>query len=189
MEEEQKDSNIDILEYAKTLVKHSNFQEEKNFIFIGEQASGKTTVFNLLFSNKKEKAISGYNQTCGINFNNATANFNNYKKIIMNGYELGGGLESLSLVNNIAHENNFNNTLFVIVIDLSKPETIVNSLKNINEKLKECCSGFDNDMLNRNISEKRGMIKNENDINHLQLMPWKVVVVGTKYDLFEKFDV
>ena len=105
VENEKTDSNINILDHAKSLIKHSMSQEEKNFIFIGDEKSGKSNIFNLLFSNKKkEENLENYSQTCGINYNNATASFSNSKKILMNGYEIGGGLENIGLIQNIVYE-------------------------------------------------------------------------------------
>jgi hypothetical protein len=205
MEEEIKDSKINIVEYAKSLVKRSVYQEEKNFIFLGNACSGKTAVFNLLFSNKKEKANYTYNQTCGINFNNANVYFSNSRKVILNGYELGGGIESLPLINNIVYQDNYDNSTFILVVDLSKPEQFINLFKNFNNHLNDTFFNEKNDkeLNNKNlksnvidsvtknavIKEKESKLKASSDLKYLNLQPWRAVIVGTKYDLFEKFDL
>jgi hypothetical protein len=208
MEEEIKDSKINIVEYAKSLVKRSVYQEEKNFIFVGNSCSGKTAIFNLLFSNKKEKPNYTYNQTCGINFNNANVYFSNSRKVILNGYELGGGVESFPLIKNIVYQENYDNSAFILVVDLSKPEQFLTLFNNFNKQLydmfiNENENKDDNknnnknlknnsiDILTRNaiIKEKESKVKTSSDLKYLNLQPWRAVIVGTKYDLFEKFDL
>lgn len=203
MEEQTKDSTINIVEYAKSLVKRSVYQEEKNFIFVGNSCSGKTIIFNLLFSNKKEKPNTTYNQTCGINFNNANVYFSNSRKVILNGYELGGGPESFPLINNIVYQENYDNSTFILCVDLSKPEQFISLFNSFNKQLSDMfCSEKENtsnktsknlgiDLITRNviIKEKESKIKNTSDLKYLNLQPWRAVIVGSKYDLFEKFDL
>jgi outer membrane receptor for ferrienterochelin and colicin len=185
IEDQIKESGINILEYSKSLVKHSFSQiEEHNFIFVGEKFSGKTTIFNTIFSNKKEKETT-YIETCGINYNNATVTIGgNNKKILLNGFEIAG---DISLIKNLIFENNFNFSTFVIVLDLSKPERVLESLLRISGELNKIFTENISSEILEESSKKQ--IKNTADSKIVKINPGKIVVVPTKYDLFEKLDV
>lgn len=190
MEDEQSSSNFNIIEYSSNLVKQTKQIDEKNFIFIGDNKSGKTTVFNLIFSNKKEKDTK-YIQTCGINFNNATVSFSNLnRKILLNGYELGGNVENIQLIKNIVFENNISNTTFVLIIDLSQPEIMLNiinqTLKIIGESLSQNISS---ETLQMMAKSKEHKLRSKSDSNICEFVPWNLCIIGSKYDLFEKIDV
>lgn len=190
MEEDLSNSKFNILEYSSNLVKQTKQLDEKNFIFIGDNKSGKTTIFNLIFSNKKDKD-NKYTQTCGINFNNASVSFSNInRKILLNGYELGGNIENIQLIKNIVFENNILNTTFVLIIDLNQPENVLKildqSIKTINGSLTQNVSPETLQMMSKS---KEHLIRNKSDLNICEFVPWNICVIGTKYDLFEKIDV
>lgn len=181
--DDEKDSNVNILEHAKTLIRYQQTKEENNFIFVGNEKSGKTSCFNLVFS-KKEKDVKSYVQTCGINYNNAVASFGGSKKILMNGYELGGGLDSLGLIKNLVFDDNIKLTVFILVIDLEKPEKICETIKTFNNELEKLA--LNKEILDLMLTEKKEKIKSD---KYLELKPWNVVIVGSKYDLLEKVDM
>lgn len=185
------ESKINILEYAKTLNKQAtnSLVDERNIIFIGDKASGKSTLFNLIFPSKREK--EAYVQTCGINYGYISLNISAYRKINLNGYEIGGGVDNIGLLKNIINEGNILNSVVIFTIDLGKPENFMKLFKQYTEAissiLKETCKQETLvDIVN---NKKKSYNEKTNDSKLCSPFPCQLVIVGTKYDHFERIDV
>lgn len=183
---------VNILDYSASLSKFSltNAEDESNIIIVGDSMSGKSTVFNLLFSNKREKDPTSYSQTCGINYNFFTAQISGYKRLLVNGYEIGGGIESVGLLKNIVNDSNIRKSVIILTIDLSKPQKFLSTFKKyieaISSVLTETCR---QETLVEIINQKKQQYKNQQDTKVSSIFPSQLLLIGTKYDGFEKIDV
>jgi GTPase SAR1 family protein len=178
---------FDILSFSKNLVKTTSKRvEEKHIIFLGNQGSGKTTLFNGLLG----APLDDLKPTCGINFNFTRPAGN--KKTILNLYEIGGGVNNVSLVKTIVNNKNLTNCVFVICLDFSKPETILPSLKDYIASLGGIIKDLaEQDTIIDVIEAKKSKYRdiNSNDFRRLQIFPAEVIVVGNKYQYLEKADM
>lgn len=190
--ENSSSSNFNILHFAKNMVTIAQKKtEEKNLIILGDKGAGKTTIFNNLIgisSSQKEN----YSVTSGINFNYIRQQ-TGQRKTILNTYEIGGGPSNLELIKTIINKSNFRNTFFVLVLDFSKPQSALDSLKtflfDLNNSLKELVS--DDDIVEA-IEAKKSKFADRNlnnDIKRLNFFPAEIIVVGNKYDFLEKRDM
>jgi GTPase SAR1 family protein len=188
-------SDFNILELGKNLVKTSIKKiEEKNLIILGDKSSGKTSLFNNILLNFTQKET--YTPTCGINYSFIRYQPNSNKKLIMNVYEIGGGISNVNLVKTILNEKNFNlkNSIFVINLDFSRPSTILLSLR---EYLKQLLSilkeVYNSENLIEIIENKnikfRDKKENNNISNIISIFPAEIIVIGNKYDFLEKIDI
>jgi len=186
--EAEPSSNFNILHFAKNMVTISQKKtEEKNLIILGDKGAGKTTVLNNLIGITSQK--ENYSATSGINFNYIRQQ-SGQRKTILNVYEIGGGPSNLELIKTIINKNNFRNTFFVLVLDFSKPRSVLDSLKtflfDLNNAVKELVS---NDDIAEAIESKKNKFADRNlnsDIKRLNFFPAELIVVGNKYDFLEK---
>jgi hypothetical protein len=180
-----------LVELGISLLKNSSTRrtQEKNLIIVGEKASGKSVLFNNILLNSSMKET--YTPTCGINYSYMRYQPSSSKKLILNVYELGGGLSNFDLIKTILNNDNITNSVIIINLDLSIGNKTLLSLKEYLKKLtqilKESCS---NDKLSEVIENKRFKYKdiNSNDFKRVNIFPAEVIVLGNKYDLLEKID-
>jgi GTPase SAR1 family protein len=182
-----------LFELAKNLVKTSQKKiEEKNLIIIGDKGSGKTNLFNTFLQSTSAK--STYTPTCGINYSYMRYQPSSTKKLILNLYEIGGGLNEINLIRTILTDKNLRNTIIVINIDLSKPREILNCLKNylkqLNAIIKEIA---DQDTIIDIIENKKSKYKdtysNSAEFKRINIFPAEIIVVGNNYENFEVIDL
>lgn len=186
--ESEATSNFNILHFAKNMVTIAQKKaEEKTLIILGDKAAGKTTIFNNLIGISSQK--DNYSPTSGINFNYIRQQLGQ-RKTILNIYEIGGGPNNLELIKTIVNKNNFRNTFFILVLDFSKPQNILDSLKSflfdLNNFIKELVA---NDDIAEAIENKKSKFidrNTNNDIRRLNFFPAEIIVVGNKYDYLEK---
>lgn len=180
-------SKFNMLNFAKSMVSVSQRkQEEKNLIIFGDKASGKSTIINNILgtSNIKEN----YNPTSGISFNYIRQSIGQ-RKILLNIYEIGGGLDNIELIRTIINEDNYSNTTFILCLDFNKPENVLKSFKNytieLNRILKDL---FTQEILLEVIEKKKNNFADRNtnsDYKRLTFFPAEIYVIGNKYDSLE----
>jgi len=191
MNENDQISSFNLINFAKNMISISQKRmEERNLIILGDKISGKTTIFNNLIGVSSQK--DNYSTTSGINFNYIRQQIGQ-KKVILNVYEIGGGVNNIELIKTIINNNNFRNTAFIIVLDFSKPSGVLESLKSflfdLNNLLKELMS---NDSIAEIIENKKNKFPDRNtnnNIKRLNFFPAEIIVVGNKYDYLEKKDM
>lgn len=225
------DSKVNILEFIKSnnssdKLFSSNNYCEKNVIFIGDKASGKTTIFNSLFNTSKEKFNTTsnsnnenlqYNQTCGINYNYYKGSIKEInKKVIINGYEIGGGISNANLLSTIlnkqisiknSNNNNDNNNdnltdtileidilnklLIVLVFDLSQPYNFINSLKSFTKSISNTLlDSFKKETLLEFTNNKKSKLNIlDNNKEAYSIFPANIIMICNKFDKFEKYDM
>jgi len=94
-------------------------------VFLGEKSSGKTTLINLLKGTQKEEAPKA---TYAMEYSFVKRTTNNRKEVV-NFYELGGGKELADLASVPLTKENYKSIVYIIVIDLSDPSTLMDSLE------------------------------------------------------------
>jgi hypothetical protein len=188
--EERQECELSLLELGKNLIGSSTRKaQEKNLIIVGDKGSGKSVLFNNILLNYSQKET--YTPTCGINYSYMRYQPSSSKKLILNVFEVGGGLSNLDLIKTILNESNIMNTIFILNLDFSKGNKLLFSLKEFMKKLtnilKEIC---ENNKLSEIIENKRFKYKdiNSNDFKRVNIFPAEIIVIGNKYDLLEKID-
>ena len=194
IEDTQKDENnkeeiseFNMLNFAKSLISVSQKkQEEKNLIILGDKASGKTTLMNNILGGVSNK--DNYSPTSGISFNYLRQQIG-LRKILLNLYEIGGGLDNIELIRTIINEDNYSNTIFILCLDFEKPENILKSFKDyiieLNRILKDL---FTQEILLECIEKKKNSFvdrNTNNDYKRLSFFPAEIYVIGNKYDFLE----
>jgi dynein light intermediate chain 2 len=136
-------------------------------------------------------SIQEVKPTTGISYNYVRQT--DLKTTLYNLYEIGGGLSSINLVKTILNENSLKNTVFVVCLDLSKPELALNSMKNFLANLKKVVLEVvnNNEILNyiKKLKNERLNQENQSDLKRINPFPVEVVIVGTKYDYFETLQI
>ena len=180
-------SKFNMLNFAKSMISVSQRkQEEKNLIILGDKASGKSTIMNNIIGTNNNK--ESYNPSSGISFNYLRQSIGQ-RKILLNLYEIGGGIDNIELIRTIINEDNYINTIFVLCLDFNKPENVLKSFKNyiieLNRILKEL---FTQEILLEMIEKKKNNYADRNlncDYKRLTFFPADIYVVGNKYDCLE----
>jgi GTPase SAR1 family protein len=122
-EEEEKltnDSTVPISSFNTLLDK--NF--ERTVVFVGEKSSGKSSIINLLKGGQKEEVPK---PTYAMDYNFAKRTTNNRKEVV-HLYEVGGGRQLSDLLGAPLTKESYRYIVYVIVVDLSKPSTIMDSI-------------------------------------------------------------
>jgi GTPase SAR1 family protein len=185
---EENISKFNLLNFARSMFTVSlKIQEEKNLIILGDKASGKSTIMNNIIGTNINK--ENYSPTSGINFNYIRQQIGQ-RKMLLNLYEIGGGIENLELIKTIINEDNFLHTIFILILDFKKPENVLKTLKNyiieLNMILKNI---FSHEILLEIIEKKKNKFidrNTNNDYKRLIFFPAEIYVIGNKYDFLEK---
>jgi len=157
------DDNIEfnLFKFSKNMIINTNRKvEEKNLIIIGDKGSGKTTVFNNIFTSSSTKEI--YSPTCGINYNFIRFQASS-RKYLLNIYEIGGGIKNIALLKTILNEKNIFDTFIILTLDFSRIENCLNSLKQYLIGLITIIKEIANmDIINELIENKKMKYKDRN---------------------------
>ena len=186
------DDNIEfnLFKFGKNMVQNTNRKvEERNLIILGDKGSGKTTIFNNLFTSSSTK--ENYSPTCGINYNYIRYQSGS-KKYILNVYEIGGGIKNLGLIKTFLNEKNIFNTFIILSLDFNCIDNCLTSIKqyinDLNNIIKEIANG---EIISELIENKKNKYKDRNsaDFKRIKLFPLEMILVGCKYDIFEKIEM
>jgi ATPase subunit of ABC transporter with duplicated ATPase domains len=180
-------SEFNMLNFAKSLISVSQRkQEEKNLIILGDKASGKSTIMNNIIGTNNNK--ENYNPSSGISFNYLRQTIGQ-RKILLNLYEIGGGIDNIELIRTIINEDNYINTIFILCLDFNKPENVLKSFKNYIIELKRILKElFTQEILLEMIEKKKNNYVDRNvncDYKRLTFFPADIYVIGNKYDCLE----
>ena len=93
-------------------------------IFIGEKQSGKTSLINKFLDSSVKEEVQ---ETTALEFKSGIK-MHGDKKVKTNVYELGGGRNFGNLLEAALVGNNVANATVCIVIDLTKPENVMESV-------------------------------------------------------------
>ena len=165
-----------------------NLEEfSKNIILIGPKGSGKSSIFSLLTTGTPN--IYTDNGTCGINFGFMRSQSSSQKKVI-NVYEIGSDIEKLDLIKTILNNDNFESTIFLIILDFEDPNSqLSNLLKFISELHKIISKIIDANNIENNIKNRIFLFPSGTKPNEVDVFPIETYVIGNKYDLLETIDI
>ena len=182
-------SKFNILDQAKKVLITSGTQNiSKTLILLGSKKSGKTSIFTTLTSNNTS-SNNDYSPTFGINYGFMRYQHSTSKKQIINIYEIGGGIENLSLLKTIINTQSISNTLIFLVLDFEKPESVLETFLSFTKKLKDLLTDIiDKDAIKDILQSKEQMLPKTINKNLISLFPCDISVICNKYDIFEKID-
>lgn len=171
-----------------------NVMNETHLLVCGTKDSGKTTLIQKFLDRDEPPK-----PTIALDFCYARkAKQNNMAgvKDVANISELGGGKSTVKLLDAIISKNNVSNLVVVLVLDLSKPndiwvtqEAILNQVKQrisvvINEEKKNKPE-LEKDLM-RKAWQRVGAVHTDKNMISPLLAP--LVIIGTKYDLFQEMN-
>ena len=182
-------SKFDLLDQArKVLVTSGTSNTSKNLILLGSKKSGKTSIFTTLTSNNAS-LNNDYTPTFGINYGFMRYQHSTSKKQIINIYEIGGGIENLSLLKTIINTQSISNTLIFLVLDFEKPDSVLEHFLSFIKQLKDLLTDIiDKDAIKEIIQVKEQLLPKTINKNLISLFPCDISVIRNKYDIFEKID-
>ena len=182
-------SKFDLLDQArKVLVTSGTSNTSKNLILLGSKKSGKTSIFTTLTSNNAS-LNNDYTPTFGINYGFMRYQHSTSKKQIINIYEIGGGIENLSLLKTIINTQSISNTLIFLVLDFEKPDSVLEHFLSFIKQLKDLLTDIiDKDAIKEIIQVKEQLLPKTINKNLISLFPCDISVICNKYDIFEKID-
>ena len=172
----------------KVLITSATSNISKNLILLGSKKSGKTSIFTTLTSNNPS-SNSDYTPTFGINYGFMRYQHSTSKKQIINIYEIGGGIENLSLLKTIINSQSISNTLIFLVLDFEKPDSLLEHFLSFIKQLKDMLADIiDKDAIKEIIQTKTQLLPKTINKNLISLFPCDISVICNKYDIFEKID-
>lgn len=179
-------------ELASSLSKQSKsqFHDEQNIVILGDEKSGKSFLFNSIFNIKKEKDIESYSQTCGITYSSLTKTISLYKKQVLNGYEIGGGIENINLIDCILNKGSLENIVIIVVFDLDRPYKFLRIYNEVISQLGDIFNRqYSKEELLDKVNRKRKEISNKDNESMYRIFPCEMIFLGMKYDKYEKMDM
>jgi dynein light intermediate chain 2 len=160
---------------------------EKTAIVVGEKGSGKTTLIAALAG---EEAKADRKPTAGMDYKYAIKKVEN-KKVVGNFHEIGGGRVLADLIETALNSSKIKDTVVVIAIDLSQPDTAVHFLS-FWLKIVSTAVNKALDSLNASDPALASQVREQSafkweghvDSKRVYPIPIPVIIVGTKYDVF-----
>uniref|UniRef100_A0A8I3W0L6 Cytoplasmic dynein 2 light intermediate chain 1 n=3 Tax=Callithrix jacchus TaxID=9483 RepID=A0A8I3W0L6_CALJA len=165
---------------------------EKSVFFIGSKNAGKTTIIlRCLDRDEPPKSTLALEYTYG-----RRAKGHNTPKDIAHFWELGGGISLLDLISIPITSDTLRMFSLVLVLDLSKPNDLWPTMENLLQATK---SHVDKvimklgKMNSKAVSEMRQKIWNNMQKDHpdreiIDPFPVPLVIIGSKYDIFQDFE-
>lgn len=163
-----------------------NGPKERTVFILGSKRAGKSTAINTFFDREETPKPTlaleySYGRRTG-----------HLQKQVLNLWELSSLDNSEQLLKVPLRSHGLINFSAVIMLDLSQPqrlwldlETAYKGLRDVSDEILAGLTEEEVNMLNDKAKER---VKKEHmDINSLELMPFPVVLVGAKYDLFMGF--
>ncbi|KAK2158860.1 hypothetical protein LSH36_162g01004 [Paralvinella palmiformis] len=166
--------------------------EESTVVFFGSKNAGKTSII-LRFLDREEtpKPTTGLEYTFGRRAKGA-----NLAKDVGHIWELGGGTWLSRLIDVPLNPNTIKHTAMILVLDLSKPSELWFTLEKFLTIIRSRVDAVINEtrmqqpdikeQLKRQTWQRIGEEHVDKDLIDPLLIP--LVIVGTKYDIFQEFD-
>ncbi|XP_050441539.1 cytoplasmic dynein 2 light intermediate chain 1 [Adelges cooleyi] len=169
-----------ILDLALTL-KNTNFDmkpTERTLLVLGNKNSGKTTLIHRFFD-KSEKP----KPTLALEYTFARRSGKSLAKDICHVWELGGDAVFKNLLSVIIGKTEGRCLSIVLVLDLSKLNTIWNTLDNL---LEEVFSQLKSLPKIENFNQID--IQNNDDKQYMTPLQVPLIIVGSKYDVYQNYE-
>jgi hypothetical protein len=114
---------------------------------------------------------------------------NKSSKKIVNIYEIGNGIENLTLIKTIINNKNIENTIFFLLFDFADPQNIITQIFKFLKELKNILTEtIENETLNEIIKSKESQYTKQQKSKEVNLFPANLYLIGNKYDILEKID-
>eukprot|EP00903_Cladosiphon_okamuranus_P019562 g17992.t1 len=158
---------------------------------VGMPGAGKSTLLNTYLNPNNDSVPR---PTVALEYMFARrASAANMPKDVAHIWELGGGSHVSDLVRVPITPDRFHNALYVIVVDLSKPSSVIPHLLHWTDQIKACVKVCVRELAKRDSSfadalKKKTYAKlgrNHPDLRAVRPCPVPLVVVGNKYDIFK----
>ncbi|KRX04075.1 P-loop containing nucleoside triphosphate hydrolase [Pseudocohnilembus persalinus] len=185
---QENEEKVDIWEIAKQNQQknNENKHQDKNIVVIGDSGVGKSQFLAILKESNQE-----IQPTSGIEYTFVKRAYSTQQ--ILNFYEIAGGRVLSNMITAFMNDQKLQNSSAIIVVDLSKPVKIIESLqfwfdeirKNVNQYLEKM------DDQQKVSDYKYSLIQQfqeHSDRTRIDPLPLQTIVVGQKWDVFEKFD-
>ncbi|XP_073691186.1 cytoplasmic dynein 2 light intermediate chain 1 [Garra rufa] len=165
----------------------AHFPTQRTVFFMGSKAGGKTTIL-LRFLDRDEAA----KPTLALEYTfGRRARGHNTPKDIAHLWELGGGISLSDLVQIPITADNISSLSVVLVLDLSKPnvlwETMERLLDSARSQLEKVSASLQKTGESRS-SKQRVLHKDYPDRELINPFPVPLLIVGSKFDIFQDFD-
>ncbi|TKR60284.1 hypothetical protein L596_027554 [Steinernema carpocapsae] len=164
-------------------------QHEAHVIICGNKSSGKTTmVHRFLEVNEHPRP------TVALEYKFGRSVRSNVKEL-GHIWELGGGALLANLLNVPLSAKNFEITYIMLVLDLSKPETLWNTMETILESTRCRLEQVEKELSRKqpdlygDIQElAKRRIGNHKDVQNMRMFPIPLAFIGAKYEEFQNLD-
>ncbi|NP_956774.1 cytoplasmic dynein 2 light intermediate chain 1 [Danio rerio] len=168
----------------------AHFPSQRTVFFMGSKAGGKTTILlRFLERDETAKPTLALEYTFG-----RRARGHNTPKDIAHLWELGGGISLSDLVQIPITADNVSFLSVVLVLDLSKPnalwETMESLLGSARNQVEKVCAALQKTGESRSGKQRvpRVLHKDYPDRELISPFPVPLLIVGSKFDIFQDFD-
>ncbi|ORX77952.1 hypothetical protein BCR32DRAFT_295289 [Anaeromyces robustus] len=187
-EKEKKDTNK---------VELNDIGIESSIFLAGSSEGGKSTLISNIFDKNSSNNVSSNTLLLDYTYrhNNRTKGLNSLKDTI-HIWELANGIMFKEFLKIPINEHNINNAVVVIVLDLSKPENIIDEYKEIIEIVNTRVDGLLKSLEKRGSRrpkaltlyswKKYGNEHPDKEFIHPTIIP--SIIVGSKYDKFKNYE-
>ncbi|XP_055593086.1 cytoplasmic dynein 2 light intermediate chain 1 [Uranotaenia lowii] len=160
---------------------------ERTIFVLGSKGAGKSTLINRFLDRDD---ITRPTLALEYSFGRRTASGQGAQKNICNVWELGSLVNSNQLIEVPVRSHGITTFGVVVVLDLSQPERIWTDLECVLNGLKQAvtknCSPDEIKRMKDHMKAKIG--PDHVDISSLEILPFPVVIIGGKYDIFQNID-
>lgn len=160
---------------------------EKTVVFVGEKRCGKSSLIAKFLD---EPIKEDMNETTGIDYRFGMR-YKDERRQKVNIYELGGGRKVENLLQAPLNAFNIANTTVCIVVDLSAPGNVLDSLVFWINAVKENIEKALNDLKAKNPNKVDAIMEahqekwnKHEDFSRIKPSVLPIVIVGSKFDIF-----
>ncbi|KAL5486978.1 hypothetical protein EMCRGX_G019526 [Ephydatia muelleri] len=187
---EERDRNTEDREKSQAL--QGVVDGDTTLFFVGSQNAGKTTlILQFLEREEPSKPTTGLDYTYGRKSKGAKM-----EKDVTHMWELGGGTSLSKLIEIPITAASIDNLSVILVLDLSKPEELWITLEVALKQVTQCVNQVVSELksshpqLAQKLKQRRWKKFGEDhpDKDLLDPLPVPLLIVGTKYDIFQDFD-
>eukprot|EP00116_Pleurobrachia_bachei_P005124 sb/3465386/ len=178
--------------FPGVVVENQNKSSERTIFVVGAKSSGKTgIILRFLDRDEQPKATTALEYTFGRRSRN-----DSMSKDVAHVYELGGGVALSNLIEIPVTKECVQTLNFVIVVDLSKPETIWTTLESLLAAIRQRVKKVIHELKVESPSAANNLVAeclarydaDHPDKDSLDIIPVPITIIGSKYDVFQNFD-
>ncbi|XKL67353.1 hypothetical protein PGB90_002844 [Kerria lacca] len=177
--------DLAIVQSRKKLLHNKKIENaERTLLITGSKNVGKTNFIHQFI--EKERGITNSPSTYLLDYKFARQSNKSLMNDVCHIWELGNDVTFVSLLSVITEIKHFNSICIIIMIDLTLPETIINTMETLLNEIKKLILQFvDTCEIKEN---RRNFNVEEEDRNYLDPFPIPLLIIGGKYDLFQNME-